>query len=253
MQRKIAIIFLTLTLLAAQQGRVEAALPTFDAVNAALNEIRNALMQSQFAQDIALAIERLEQLKAAYLELLRFHAGLDDFFEVFIGDPVRTLFRQGRARARDAFLDLGWFTPKIEILDGAGTPHDIRHSLEEITGPIPDSEARPYIPFEEMQVVDGFHTAQEIRNAGQNTRDAAEQIAQQAKTASPKGAARLGVEAQAQLIQLSQQNQEALAKLIELAATQVEQTSREEKRFERERLRYMEEFREGLETLGRPH
>lgn len=226
-------------------------MPVFDAVNAALNELRNSLMQSQFAEDIALALERLRSLQATYQELLRFHAGLDDFFHVVIGDPFREILRFGRASVRDAFRDLGEFSPQIEIGTGSSEPEDIRYALEQITGEIPQSGARPWIPFEEMQVVDGFHTAGEIRNAGQSTRDAADEIALQAKTASPKGAARLGVEAQAQLIHLSQQNQEALAKLIELEATQVEQTSREEKRYERERLRYMERFQEGLETLGR--
>ena len=125
------------------------------------------------------------------------------------------------------------------------------HAIETMTGTIPDSEERPYIPFEESQVVAAFQQAQEIRDAGANTRDAAEQLATQAKDASPKGATRLGVEAQAQMIQLSQQNQEALAKIIELEATQVEQVSRDEKRYERERLKYMDQFKSGIETLGR--
>lgn len=251
MNKKFVFLILVLFFVLLHPGRTEAALPTFDAVNAALNELRNALMQSQFAQDIALALERLRQLQATYQELLRFHAGLDDFFEVVIGDPFREVLRWGRSRVRDAFRDVGRFTPQIEIWQGSSEPQDIRYALEQITGEIPESGARPWIPFEEMQVVEGFQTAQEIRGAGQSTRDAAQAIADQAKSASPKGAARLGVEAQAQLIQLSQQNQEALAKLIELEATQVEQVSREEKRYERERLRYMERFLEGLETLGR--
>ena len=43
----------------------------------------------------------------------------------------------------------------------------------------------------------------------------------------------------------------ALAKLIELESTSIEQVSRDEKCYERERLRYMEEFKEGLESLWR--
>ena len=252
MKHKLIAILLILTLCLAFQKSSDAALPTFDAINAALNELRNTLMQSQFAQDIALSLQRLEQLKATYQELLRFHSGLDEFFEVFVGDFTKEFFQVGRQKVRDAFIEFGWVTPKIEFLNQATEPQDIRSVLEEITGEIPNSEVRPYIPFEEMQVVEGFQFAREIREGGKNTRNAAKQISLQAKTASPKGAARLGVEAMAQMVLLSQQNQEALAKLIELQATQVEQTSREEKRYEQARIEYMEEFRQGIETLGRP-
>ena len=40
---------------------------------------------------------------------------------------------------------------------------------------------------------------------------------------------------------LSQQNQEVLAKILELQAVQVEQVSREEKRLESERLKYLDD------------
>ena len=249
MNKKSVTVILIIFCLFSFTPKVNAEMPVIDAVNAALNELRNSLMQSQFTQDIALAMERLETLKATYSELIRFHSGFDDFFHVLIGDPMKKIFYGGRTNAQNAFSDFGWFSPKIEILNQAAGPEDIRTALEEITGPIPDSEARPYIPFEEMQVVDGFTQAAEIRIQGNMTREAAEQIRSQAKSASPKGAARLGVEAMSQVIVLTQENQEALAKLIELEATQVEQVSREEKREERERLRYMEEFRDALQTL----
>ncbi len=108
---------------------------------------------------------------------------------------------------------------------------------------------RPYIPFEEMQVVDGYQTAQEIRNAGTMTREAADALSAQAKVASPKGAARLGVEASTKMMLLQQQNHEALAKIIELEATKVEQVSREEKRYERERIQYMNDFSRAVDSL----
>ena len=248
MNKKIVILLIFFVSL--MPVRSYASAPVFDAVNAALSELRNAIMQSQFAQDIAISMERLEQLKATYFELTRFHAGFDDFFEVVIGDPVRRIIDRGGEKARDVFSDLGWFAPQIEILDNANGPEDIRYVVEKITGALPeDTQARPYIPFDEMQVVDGLQLAQEIRNSGTSTRNAADQMAGEAQTASPKGAARLGVAAQAQMIHLSQQNQEALAKLIELSATQVEQVSRDEKRYERERQSYMDDFRRGLENL----
>ncbi len=226
-----------------------AALPTFDAVNAALNQLRNALMESQFAQEIAVAIEQLAQLKAEYLELIRFHSGLDDFFEVLIGDPFKGPLQDARTRLRDAFIDFGWITPQIEILTSSSAPQDIRASLEKVTGEIPDSRERPYIPFEEIQVVEGFQMAQEIRRSGGETRDAAHLISEQAKTASPKGAGRLQAEALSQVMVLSQENQEAMAKLLELEATQVEQVSRDEKRLERERLKYLEDAGRYLDNV----
>ncbi len=226
-----------------------AALPTFDAVNAALNELRNALMESQFAQEIAVAIEQLSQLKAEYLELIRFHSGLDDFFQVVIGDPFKGPLQGARTRLRDAFIDFGWITPEIEILGSSSAPQDIRASLEKVTGEIPDSRERPYIPFEEIQVVEGFQMAQEIRSSGAQTRDAARLISEQAQTASPKGAGRLQAEALSQVMVLSQQNQEAMAKLLELEATQVEQVSRDEKRLETERLKYLEDAGRYLENV----
>jgi len=206
-----------------------------------LNEIRNALMQSQFAQDIAVAIESLNQLKAQYLELLRFNSGLDDFLQTFIGDPLKGFLNQNRGTVRDAFVEFGWITPQIEMMETSTSPADIRSSLEAITGKIPASNTRAYIPFEEIQVVEGFQMAQQIREAGTDTRDAAKSISEQAKTASPKGAARLQTEALSKMMVLNQQNQEAMAKLLELEATQVEQVSREEKQIETERLKYMDD------------
>lgn len=243
------VIALLLILLVAAGPAAFATLPTFDAVNAALNELRNSLMQSQFAQDIAVALDQLERLKAQYTELVRFHSGLDSFFEVFVGDSYRDLFRFGNSGLRDAFVDFGWITPNIEILDQASAPQDIRSSLEAITGTIPASNERPYIPFEESKVVEGFQFAQEIRKAGDETRDAAQSISEQAQDASPKGAARLSAEAMSRMMVLSQQNQEVLAKILELEAVQVEQVSREEKRLESERLKYLDDAGDFLTGL----
>ncbi len=248
-RKRISILILILVFLLSFQRVSEAALPTFDAINAALNELRNSLMQSQFAQDMVLAFERLEQLKATYNEMIRFNSGLDEFFQNFIGDPLKEVMRLGTWRVQNVFSDFGWISPHIEVLQGSSEPQDIRQALESITGSIPNSDVRPYIPFEESEVVSGFQFAQEIRNAGENTRNAAQTILNEINTASPKGAQRLGVEAGAQNLLLSQQNQEALAKLIELNATQVEQVSREEKRYEEARLQYMQEFQDSIPNL----
>lgn len=231
--------------------RLHAALPTFDAVNAALNEAQNAILNSEFAKLILTAVEQARELRNQYLELIRYHAGLDDIVEVFIGDPFEALLQEGNEALRDAFRDLDDLLPEFEVLNQSTAPEDIRISIERLTGEILESGRRPYIPFEEMQVVEGFQLAQEIRRAGEATREAASQISTQARTASPKGAARLQVEALAKSILLAQTSQEAMAKLLELEATQVEQVSREEKRLEHERLKFMEDAVEFLSGVLR--
>ena len=235
------IFVLILILLVAAGDVAYATLPTFDAVNAALNELRNSLMQSQFGQDIAVALNQLEQLKSQYQEILRFHSGIDSFSQMFVGDSWWNLLRSGNSGLWNAYNDFGWITPSIEILGQSSNPSDIRSSLETITGTIPQSTERPYIPFEEMKVVEGFQVAQEILKSGDATRSAAQSISDQAQTASPKGAAQLGAEALSRLMILSQQNQEVSAKILELEAVQVEQVSREEKRLESERVKFLDD------------
>lgn len=224
-------------------------MPVVDVVNAALNEIRNALMQSQFVEDMASAVDRLNQLKAQYLETLRFNSGVDEVLNLLTGDPATSLPNVIHGDVSRAFWDFSNVTPHFERLESASGAIEIRQSLEAMTGSIPNSEARAYIPFEEMQVVDGFQTAQAIREAGVQTRDAAQAISQQAQTASPKGAARLQADALSKMLVLSQQHQEAVAKLIELEATQVEQVSRDEKRLENERTKYMTDAKDYLSGL----
>lgn len=212
-----------------------------DPINTAVNELQNAILQAEWAKDIALAIERLNELKSQTLEMLRFHSGFDEIWNSIIGEPFRNLIGEGSASLQNAFADLGLLTPQIEILQGSSGPQDIRAALEDITGEIPQTDARPYLVFDEIQVVDAFDLAHQIREAGVVTRDAANQIAEQAQVVSSKGAARLEAQAMSELMVLSQQNQEAMAKLLELEATQIEQVTREEKRIERERVKFMED------------
>jgi len=224
-------------------------LPTFDAVNAALNQLHNVLMQSQFVQDMTSAVDRLNQLKAQYLETLRFNSGVDEVLNLLTGDPAASLPNINQGDVSRAFSDFSNVTPHFERLENASGAVEIRASLEAVTGAIPNSEARAYIPFEEMQVVDGFQTAQAIRQAGVATRETARAISQQAQIASPKGAARLQADALSKMLVLSQEHQEAVAKLIELEATQVEQVSRDEKRLENERIKYMGDAKDYLSGL----
>ncbi len=223
--------------------------PTFDAANAALNEIRNVLMQSQFVQDFALAMERLNQLKVQYLETLRFNSGIDELINLVRGNPFSNINPQKQSEVENAFWDFQNVAAQVGNIERASGAVEIRRSLEAITGAIPESSARPYIPFEEMQVVDGFNTAQAIRSAGDDVRSNAQAISEQARTASPKGAARLAADALSRILVQGQESQEAMAKIIELQATQVEQVSRDEKRLENERSKYLNDAKDYLQSV----
>jgi len=226
-----------------------ATLPTFDVVNATLSEIRNSLMQSQFAQEIVIAMDHLNELRAQTLEILRFHSGLDEILNALIGDPAARLSSEATT-LWDAFQGRGLITPDIHILDGRGNPAEIQSSLESMSGLVPDTDAKAHLVFEDMQVVDAFHLANVIRAAGEVTRDSARLLEEESRTASPKGAARLQAQGTSQLLVLAQQNQEATAKLLELEATQIERASREEKRLERERAAFLDDARDYSEQVS---
>lgn len=227
----------------------QATMPTFDAINAALQELQNSILNNSFAQNIMLAMDQLTELKDQTLEFLRFHSGLDEILNFVKGDPVRDFIDSLRTRIRDVYSDAMFTTPQIEILQAGGTPEDLRSSLETITGTIPEGNQRAYIPFEEMQVVEAFQLAGQIRDGGKDLRDAARQIQTEAETASPKGAVRLQAQGIGELMVLGQQAQESTAKLLELQATQIEQVSRREKDAERERLRFIKDTNDYLDGI----
>ena len=243
------ILFLSLALVFAAAPNAHATMPTFDAVNAALQEVQNSILNTSFAKDIMLAIDHLNELKTQTLELFRFHAGLDEIFRIVRGDTVREFIDTVRSRVRDVYSGSSSAMASLEILQTGGTPEDLRASLETITGNIPEGNERLYIPFEEMQVVEAFNLASQIREGGQGLRDAARQIAEQAQDASPKGAGRLQAQGISELMVLGQQSQESIAKMLELQATQIEQVSRREKDAERERLRFIKDSNEYLDSI----
>ena len=243
------ILFLSLALVFAAAPNAHATMPTFDAVNAALQEVQNSILNTSFAKDIMLAIDHLNELKTQTLELFRFHAGLDEIFRIVRGDTVREFIDTVRSRVRDVYSGSSSAMASLEILQTGGTPEDLRASLETITGNIPEGNERLYIPFEEMQVVEAFNLASQIREGGQGLRDAARQIAEQAQDASPKGAGRLQAQGISELMVLGQQSQESIAKMLELQATQIEQVSRREKDAERERLRFLKDSNEYLDSI----
>jgi len=249
MKKRVISFFMVVLLFVVGVPTAEAVYPTFDAANAALNELRNSLMQSQFAQIAALAIDQFNQIKAQYLELMRFNSGWDELIRDFVGDPLKQVLGDSYGSTANAFSDFGSISSDIVNLENARGAQDIRASLEAITGHIPFSDVRPYIPFEEKQVVDAFNFAQEIRQAGEKTREVADSISEQAGNASPKGVARLQAQALSHIVVLNQENQEAMAKLLELEATQIEQVSREEKKLEWERLKFMEDAKDYLQSV----
>ena len=249
MRKWMPVIFLLLIFAAVNVPSAQATMPTFDAVNAALQELQNSILNSSFAQDIMLAAERLNELKTQTLELFRFHSGLDEILNFVKGDPIKDFIDSLRTQIRNVYSDSMFTTPQIEILQTGGTPEDLRTSLETVTGAIPEGNQRPYIPFEEMQVVEAFQLANQIRDGGNDLRDAAHEIETQAETASPKGAVRLQAQGTAELMLLGQQSQESIAKLLELQATQIEQVSRREKDAERERLRFIKDTNDYLDGI----
>lgn len=251
MKKKFVVLLIAFFLLFSQSHKAEAALPTFDAVNAALNQLHNSILNSGFIRDLELAAQRLDELRATYMEMVRFNSGLDEIFNSVIGDPIKKIFSLRGKASFNAFSNQNSVLPKLEMFNEAKTPTEIKQTLEAITGELPDTKARPYIAFEEAGVIDGFQMAKEIREAGNQTREASNQIIEHSLTASPKGAARLSAQALGNLMVLNQQNQEAVGKLIELQATQVEQVSREEKRMESARLAYMNEMNQAIDNVRR--
>ena len=243
--KKLLVILLIFVMAFLPIRQARAALPTFDAVNAALQEVQNAILNSEFARQIAVALETLEELRNQYLEMIRFHSGFDEIVDSIIGDPLKKLENFGE----DIFRGSKTGDKNVRFFNESKTPQDIKSALEEITGEIPEENLRPYLPFEDFQVVEGFSLAKKIREEGIATREGVRMIQEAAKSASPKGAARLTAYAMGELVAVGQQNQEALAKIIELEATQVEQKTREEKRLERERIKYANDAQSYLDGI----
>lgn len=220
-----------------------------DPLNTILNEARNALIEVQWLKDLALAVDRLKELKAQTTEMIRVHSGLDKIFGPKIGDSLENLFDRDRPSLRDVFLDAGIITPTIEIADSGSTPRDIRDALEEVTGTIPEGNIRPDIVWTEANIVKTFQLAQRVREDGEKTRDEMERITAEARSASPKGAARIQAELQAQTIIQQQKTQELLTEVMKGQAREMAHINREEKEIERHRLKFLDDASEYLEVI----
>ncbi len=228
------------------------ALVVYDPINATYNQIRNALMEVYHVEEMQNAIDRLLALRNTLEEMIRFHSGIDEVRSLFIGDYKKLL---GRFNP-NILSSLGYELSGVQrdfyslIQGGAdGVGPDFRNSLESVFGEDPHSQTKPYITQEEVFAADGFHWSREVRKAVEATMNAGQDISLAAQTASPKGASRLAADALGKLLVAEAQTQQNQAKLIEVGATQIEQVSREEKYYERERLRFMREFNELVDTL----
>ncbi len=227
------------------------ALIVHDPINAMYNQIRNALMELQHVEVMANALERLATLRKTLEEMIRFHSGFDEIRSLFIGDFKRLLPRFNP----NILSNLGYqlSSPQRDfyalIQGSGGSSFDYRRHLDTIFGEDPRSETKPYITQEELFAADGFRVSGEVRKLVEDTVDAGEDISQAARIASPKGAARLSADAMGKILVAQAQTQQNQAKLIEIGATQIEQVSREEKYYERERLKFMREFNSLLDNL----
>ncbi len=228
------------------------ALVVYDPINATYNQIRNALMEVYHLEEMQNAVERLLTLRNTLAELIRFHSGFDEIRSLFIGDYKKLLARFNPSMLSSLGYDLSGVQRDFYALiqgGGSGLGSDYRNNLESVFGEDPRSETKPYITQEEVFAADGFRWSSEVRKAIEETMNAGADISVAAQTASPKGASRLAADALGKILVAEAQNQQNQAKLIEIGATQIEQVSREEKYYERERLRFMREFNALVDTL----
>lgn len=244
-RKRIATLMILSMVLIAPQARAN--LLVFDPINGAYNEIRNALMEIYHLEDIKNAIDQLTQLQSTFSEMKRFNGGVDEIFSRFLGDFKSILYRNNPASLSSMGFNLS--VPQMEFYElvngvtGSGSSN-YKNQLDSIFGKDPNSAARPYITQEELAAADGYRWSGEVRRATGQTIAVGEDISVAAQAASPKGAARLTADALGKILVTQAQIQQNQSKLIEIGSVQIEQVSREEKYYERERLRFMEDFNE---------
>lgn len=245
--RLIALFLVAITLAVPVYG-----MTVYDPVNAALNQIRNTLMNTFHLADIKNALDQIFELQRTFEELKRFHDGIDELRAIFSGDYRQLLSRLGL----NGITDLGYEISSLQrdflsMLHGSssGSFSDYRMQMNAIFGEDPKSTTKPYITQEDLFAADGFRWAAEVRKTIETTMNAGEEISRAASSASPKGAARLSADALGKLLITNAQIQQNQSKLIEIGATQIEQVVREEKDYERERLKFMRELNQLLDAL----
>lgn len=245
--RLIALFLIVITLAMPVYG-----MTVYDPVNAALNQVRNALMNTFHLEDIKNALDQIFELRKTFDELKRFHDGTDEIRSIFSGDYRQLFSRLGL----NGITDLGYELSSLQsdffsMIRGSssGGLSDFRTQMGAIFGEDPNSTTKPYITQEDLFAADGFRWAAEVRKTIETTMNAGEEISIAAQSASPKGAARLSADALGKLLVTDAQIQQNQSKLIEIGATQIEQVVREEKDYERERLKFMRELNQLIDDL----
>lgn len=233
------------------------ALIVHDPINAALDRLRNVLIENQYVQMVRNAVQQIEQLRRLYDEMRRFQSGIDSIIKMDIFD-TRLFGGSSYDVTGNSIYDLGYeISSSIREIIGIarGTTSDyngIKRALERVFGADPRSSARPYISYQEAQVGDSLAWAGETKRIAQETKLVGRMISDEAYMASPKGAARLTADALGKLLVTQAQIQENQSKSIELEANLLEAQTMDEKRMEEERLKYMKDFQEvlaGIEKL----
>ncbi len=234
--KKFVMICVTMTVLSVS---AQAQQVVYDPVNALYNQIRNTLMELYHVADVQNALEQIFQLKQTFDEIQRFHSGIDEIRSLFLGEYQRL--------GTFNLTSLGYQLTQTQqdfygLVNGFSGALDYRAYLNKIFGEDPQSATKPYITQEEVFAADGFKWASDVRRVIDTTIQAGQDISYSAQTASPKGAARLAADALGKILVTQGQIQQNQTKLIEIGAAQIEQVSREEKNYERERMKFMDEF-----------
>lgn len=223
-----------------------------DPINSAYNLLRNSLMQLQHVERLRSSLDRLLELRKTFEEIKRVNTGVDEIRSLFLGDFKSLLYRYSPIN----LSSLGYRLSQVQrdfyaLINGSslGGAADYKNHLDSIFGRDPQSPTKLYITQEELLAADSYRWASEVRKIIDKTMDAGEDISRASHTSSPKGAARLTADALGKIVVTQAQIQQNQSKLIEIGATQIEQVSREEKNYERDRIKFMRQFNRFLNTL----
>lgn len=247
--KRAVLIIVTATLISQP---AHANLLVFDPINGVYNEIRNALMEVYHIEDIKNAIEQLTQIQNTFNEMKRFNGGIDNIFSKLLGDFKSILYTHNPSNLSSMGFNLSSIQQEFyQLVNGSspGASSSYKSHLDSVFGQDPNSLTKPYITQEELFAADGYRWAADVKQVTEQTISSGEGISSAAQTASPKGAARLSADALGKLLVTQAQIQQNQSKQIEIGATQIEQVSREEKYYERERLSFMTDFNSALDEM----
>ncbi len=251
--KKVKITVLVIAIAALTAKPAHADLLVYDPINGIYNEIRNALMEAYHIEDIQNAVNQLTQLQSTFDEMKRFNGGVDEIFSKFLGDFKSILYRYNPSNLSSMGFNLSSLQQEFfELVNGAsgsGASQSYKSHLDAIFGEDPNSQTKPYITQEELVAADSYRWASDVKQVTDQTITAGEDISSAAQTASPKGSERLAADALGKIVVTQAQIQQNQSKQIEIGATQVEQVSREEKYYERERLQFMDDFNSLLDEM----